>query len=62
MKAIYKPKEIQVMVEKPNKKADKESMEHVALDAKKTKERNSRKTPLVPPLFVPFVSSTSNSN
>jgi hypothetical protein len=49
-------------VEKKNKKAKKESAKQAALNAKKTEEGKSRKTPLVPTLVVPVFSLVSNSS
>jgi hypothetical protein len=48
-------------VEMQNKKADKDSMKQTALDARTVEKRNSTKTPLVPLLVVPVVSTASDS-
>ena len=45
-------------VEKQNKKTDKDYVKQVALDVITAEKQNNTKTPLVPPLVVPVVSTT----
>ena len=54
-------KKAKKQVEKRNKKADKDFVKQVALDARKMVQ-NSTKTPLVPPLVGPVVSTASSSD
>ena len=55
-------KKAKKQVEKRNKKADKDFVKQVALDARKMEKQNSTKTPLVPPSVGPVVSTASNSD
>ena len=49
-------------VEKQNKKADKDYVKQTTLDTTTVEKQNSTKTPIVPSLVVPVVSTASDSD
>ena len=61
-KLFTNQKKAKKRVEKQNKKADKDFVKQAALDARTVEKQNSTKTPFVPPLVVPVVSTASDSN